>query len=157
MPRSGIEVKTKPSFQEVNRRLTRARSSLQHTESAHSRIAVFLDRWVQQNFRSEGRSVGGWDPFAAGGRRLRSGELDTSAKLLQDTGRLRASFVPFSSKRNAGIGSDLPYSKPHEEGLGNLPVRRMLPKIDEVRDDVEEIYDNFVRTSLRPAGRVTKT
>ena len=153
MPRSAIEVKTKPSFAEVKRRVTKARSNLSETQQAHSRIAVFLDRWVQQNFRTEGRNVGGWDPFAAGGRRLRSGDLDTSAKLLQDTGRLRASFVPFSSRRDAGIGSDLPYSKPHEEGLGHLPMRRMLPKLEEVHEEVTEIYDNFVKISLRPVGQ----
>lgn len=153
MPKEGIKFTAKPTLAQVKQRIGRAREKLRHTEDAHARIAVFLDRWVQNNFRTEGGNVGGWEPFAHGGRFLRGGGIDTSAKLLQDTGRLRASFVPFKSRGNAGIGSDLPYSETHEEGLGNVPKRRMLPETRDVRKDVAEIYDNFVRISTRGIGR----
>lgn len=152
MPKEGIKVTTKPSFAQVRNRISRARSNLQQTRTANARIAVFLDRWVQQNFRTEGGNVGGWEPFAYGGRVV-SGGIDVSARLLQDTGRLRSSFVPFQSRTNAGIGSDLPYSEVHEEGLGNVPQRRMLPREREVRRDVREIYENFVRVSTRELRR----
>ena len=73
-------------------------------------------------------------------------KINKSAKLLMDTGALRLSFLPFVRKGVAGIGSDLPYSKTHDEGDDerNIPQRRMLPEDSEVRTQVFEILDNFV-------------
>lgn len=104
------------------------------------------------NFRTEGGKVGKWKKLKAGGRYVsRNGKrkLDVSAKILQDTGRLRKSFLPFHNKKDAGIGSDLPYSKPHEEGEGPLPKRRILPLVKEVRRNVVDIYDKHIRKSIR--------
>jgi len=132
--------------------------------AAHKQISAMLDRWVLKNFRSLGGSVGGWKPFAVycvGGPRSpynktktcgrgrvvgvgQRRKLDTSAKLLQDTGRLRLSFKPFATQRTAGIGSDLPYSEPHEKGKGPLPKRRMLPNDEDVKKDVINIYKHFI-------------
>ncbi len=143
-----ISVEVRPTLQELRRRHAERYKSLKDVKAAHTKISIFLDSWVQRNFKSEGGNVGGWAPFAAGGRVLRSGVLDTTAKVLQDTGRLRASFLPFATQRTAGIGSDIPYSKSHEEGIGNLPVRRMLPVEREVKRDVQRVYDLHVKQSL---------
>ena len=76
-----------------------------------------------------------------------------SAKLLQDTGRLRKSFSPFYSRNTAGIGSSLSYSVAHEIGLPvrNLPARRMLPMTGDrsVERGVIKIYDRYIRRALR--------
>ena len=88
---------------------------MQQTEEPHAKVAVFLDRWVQTNFRKEGGLVGRWKKLKLGGRRLTGGGFDPTAKILQDTGRLRISFIPFSNRRTAGIGSDIPYAKKHME------------------------------------------
>lgn len=130
--------------EEMRARHKRAARETSALEIPHKKIALFLDRWVQQNFKSEGGKVGGWPPFAHGGRlRIQPGKpasFDPRAKLLQDTGRLRASFTPFSNKRTAGIGSDLSYSEKHEEGEGRLPQRRMLPRRKDVQAEVRERY-----------------
>ena len=148
-----FNLRTRPSLKNLLARNQKRAGSLKKLEKPHGRIAVLLDRWVQTNFRTEGKNVGGWAPFARGGRRLKDGSIDTSAKLLQDTGRLRSSFLPFHSKRDAGIGSDLPYAKDHDEGLGKrLPQRRLLPKTNEVFKDIKEIYDNFIDENLRVEG-----
>lgn len=112
------------------------------------RASIFLDRWVQQNFKSEGGKVGKWVPFKAGGRPLAGGEIDTSAKLLQDTGRLRGSFQSFYTPKNAGIASDVPYSKIHEEGIG-VPQRRMLPERAEVIADLRGIIKSAKVEAVR--------
>lgn len=168
----------KPPPKILQAKMRRAQRKMGDLTPVNKRVAVFLDRWVQRNFRSQGASVGGWKPFKAGGRwvskrthaagdfpqsgpRRGSGRrtgtryLDTSAKLLQDTGRLRASFSPFWSRNNAGIGSDLPYSKKHEEGdpAKNLPARRMLPEEREVASDISRIYDDHVANVIREANR----
>lgn len=118
------------------------RENLSDLDEPMAKVAILLDRWVQKNFKGEGDKAGGWDKFAKQkygpnkgerGRWVGKGKdrkFDTSAKLLQDTGRLRASFKPFHSKNNAGIGSKLEYSINHEKGIG-VPVRRMLPESDD--------------------------
>lgn len=137
----------------VSRRIRRAARLAQNPIQVHQKIAIWLFRWVQKNFESEGGNVGGWPPFKHGGRLLPSGGVDTSAKLLQDTGRLRQSMQIFFSSRTAGIGSHVPYSLFHEEGLptGKLPQRRMLPRHTdkEVTDAVLRIYGAEFRRVTR--------
>ena len=146
---SRIDFKMKPTPTELRRRLAARRKVLADYREPYAKAATFLDRWVQLNFRTEGSKVGGWEPFRFGGRWSSRGGVrffDASAKLLQDTGRLRSSFTPFVTQRNAGIGSDLAYAKKHEEGIqGQLSARRMLPKEREVRSDVRGILDRHVK------------
>jgi phage gpG-like protein len=144
------------SFKSAQRKLSKAHNSAKQFERAHKKIAVKLDRWVQLNFRSQGQTLGSdrWPSFARGGRivtKKGGSYLDESAKLLQDTGRLRGSFQPFWSRKTAGIGSDLSYSKQHQEGneSKNLPARRMLPKFKEVRRDIIETYEWHIKEAFR--------
>lgn len=135
-----VQITVKPTIEELKRRSKKRFDALKDMHTAYAKIAVYLDRWVQTNFKTEGSKVGGWLPFAKGGRWVKGKGLDVSAKLLQDTGRLRASYLPFSFKNNAGIGSDLPYAKKHEEGIG-IPIRRTLPRKLEVIGDVRKILE----------------
>lgn len=142
-------------IKELKRKLATARDGLKNDGIAMRQIAIFLDRWVQKNFQSSGDEVGGWAPFTYGGRLTtkRKGNaksiegrrwINGSAKLLMDTGALRLSFLPFIKQGSAGIGSDLPYSEPHEKGTKHVPQRRLLPQNAEVKADVVEILDNFI-------------
>ncbi len=126
---------------------------VKNTRIPNRQISIWLMRWVNENFKSQGGKVSGWKPFKLGGRRLKGGGIDRSAKLLQDTGRLRASFSPFHSRFVAGVGSDLNYSLTHELGLPhrNLPSRRMIP-ISTDRDVVAaviRIYNAHIARALR--------
>ncbi len=119
---------------------------------ANREVSIWLMRWLNQNFKSEGGKVHGWLPFKHGGRVTSSG-IDKHAKLLQDTGRLRASFSPFYGRAVAGIGSDLSYSITHELGLPhkNIPARRMLPLASDkaVERGIIRIYDRWIRRILK--------
>ena len=147
MPEIEIKVKS-PTFKEMEARYKKRAEELKVMKTPNKRIAIFLDRWVQLNFRTEGGNVGGWKPLALGGRFV-DGILDTSAKILQDTRTLQKSFLPFATNKNAGIGSDLDYAKPHEEGLNGLPRRRILPKNSEVRGDVKKLYTQWVEGIMK--------
>jgi len=125
---------------------SKAGGALRNMRPAMKQVSVFLDAWVQQNFKTEGGKVGGWDPFKAGGRYVK-GVLDTSAKLLQSTGTLRGSYRAFATSNNAGIGSDLPYAKVHEDGLG-VPARRMLPEGPDVMPEVRDILASYVEDNI---------
>lgn len=148
-----LKVEFTPPLKRVSQRLRNVTKAMKDMLGPHKRIATVLDAWVLRNFKGEGRLVGGWEAFAAGGRWVKGRGIDSSAKLLQDTGRLRASFIPFATRRDAGIGSRLDYSKPHEKGLGHLPQRRMLPKMAEVRKDIRKVFDGHVKESLKKATR----
>ena len=141
-----LEVRTK-GIPAAKRKVSRVLSTM-NPRTANKAASVLLDRWVQTNFRLGGRLAGGWKPFKRGGR-IKKGQFDPSAKLLQDTGDLRKSFLPFFSSRAAGIGSRLPYAKTHQRGTKNLPARRMLPKPMEVQGQLNRLYGKHVRTSLR--------
>lgn len=135
-------------LERVRRNSARAADDLRNFTGPHKRIAVFLDRWVKVNFRGEGSNVGGWRGLKGGGRYLkrvgnRPRVFDTSAKILQDTGALRISHIPFANARTAGIGSDLDYSEIHDKGLG-VPKRRTLPKLRDVAADIEDIFNQHV-------------
>lgn len=142
-----IQFIVKPTLEELKKRHERRLKGLQDTKPTFKKIATFLDRWVQQNFKTEGGNVGGWAPFKLGGRYVKGKGIDTTAKLLQDTGRLRASFLPFAFNNNAGIGSDLPYSKKQQE------TRHMLPEGDKeqaaVRDEARRLLEQDIGEKLK--------
>ncbi len=137
----------------VSRGLRVTARKLKDARKANRQVSIWLLRWVNENFRSQGGKVGGWKPFKLGGRRLPGGRVDRSAKLLQDTGRLRASFSPFHSRSVAGVGSDLNYSASHDLGLPhrNLPARRIIPisSDKDVVRAVTRIYTMHIQRALR--------
>lgn len=137
----------------VAREMKRLAKAIGDTTRANRQVSVWLVRWVNSNFRSEGGKVGGWVGFKNGGRRIKGGGIDTTAKLLQDTGKMRASFLPFHSRRQAGIGSDLDRSVWHDAGLPNrsLPARRLLPNNTDtdVNRAVLKIYDVHLKRAVR--------
>lgn len=156
-----VTVTQTPSKAALERKLRKARAKLVGGEGMlrlHKRAAILLDRWVQKNFQTEG---GGWEPFAVykpQGRRGRwisrsggrPGYLDTSAKLLRDTGALRLSFRPFATRKDAGIGSELDYAEFHEKGIG-VPMRRMLPVNADVQGALKDLFERHARVVARHA------
>ena len=153
---------------QVQRKLKQLREVGGNMTRTNMHVAKQLHRWINDNFRSQGGKVGGWKPFKYGGRIVKktakgrdgrklatsqsivSGPgyrryVDTSAKLLQDTGLLKKSFKPFWTRRSAGIGSDLPRAVAHELGLPmqNLPARRMLMTANDkdVEKNIIKIYE----------------
>lgn len=155
MAKPAVNMEFKPTLEQVKVRAEAMREELANRRDPNKRVMVYLDQWVQQNFRKEGASVGGWKALAAGGRWKTSTSgrrsFDPNAKILQDTGRLRQSFVPFERDRGnvVGIGSDVPYAEKHEKGLAGMPERRMLPKRSEIIDQVRRIYAHFVGDTVR--------
>lgn len=124
-----MKMQVSPSLNSVQKKINNILKKVEDRYIVNKKISILLDQWVQFNFKTQGKNVGGWPPFKYPeyGRYLPGKGWDPSAKLLQDTGRLRASHIPFYNKQSGGIGSDLPYAKFHHEGIGHLPQRRTLP------------------------------
>ena len=145
----GIEFR--PPLTEVQAAFRKLAAEMLDRSVPNAQVAAFLDGWVQRNFRGEGRLVGGWTPFKRRGRYIPGVGLDRRAKLLQNTGFLRASFRSTFDKDTVSIGSDVPYARYHEEGTKTLPQRRMLPHEADVIVDVLKIYDrHFDRLARKP-------
>lgn len=140
-----------PPLDKVRRDVDDRRKQLADFRTPYARSAVFLDQWVQRNFRTEGGKVGGWKPFSPVtlAQIAQSDPGRQPAKLLQRTGRLRSSFLPFAENRDAGIGSNLYYAKPHHEGKGRLPKRQMLPTRELVAKDIRRIFVTHVQDSVK--------
>lgn len=148
---AGLIFKMTPVASVVQKLLAAKSAGMANTLPAYKKASIYLDKWVQENFKSEGGKVGGWVPFSPYTLVMiqKYDPSRTPAKLLQKTGRLRSSFVPFATSKNAGIGSELPYAKTHEEGFGNIPMRRMLPKRQEVIGDINRIINDHVKGALK--------
>lgn len=159
MPKPLVGVTVDPPLDAVKQRFAERKKRIADKSIPYRQASIYLDRWVQENFKSEGGKVGGWAPFKHGGRVMRGGRIDTSAKLLQDTGRLRMSFIPWAERDDAGIGSDLEYSQYHYDPAhprrgGALPVRRTLPVKKEVARDIREIFVEHLKNSLKDARNI---
>jgi phage gpG-like protein len=143
----------------AQRALRRVSRKLGDASPANKQVSVWLFRWVNNNFKSQGGKVGGWAPLHPSTiRRRTTGGGKGSAQILQDTGHLRGSFKPFFGKNFAGIGAgphmkgaDIPIY--HEEGVPsrNLPKRRMLPRDTDrdVTQAVIRIYDSYIARAIR--------
>lgn len=123
--------------------------------ATNKKISILLDQWVKRNFTSEGKLAGGWKKLKLGGRWKR-GQFDRSAKILQDTRALNRSFLPFSDKNKAGIGSKLFYSADHEYGVSSrrLPIRRMLPVGKDIKEAAEKVVSNEWKRLKNDSGLI---
>lgn len=146
-----VSVTVSPTIEELKHEVEKRRKTLADFRTPYARAAVYLDQWVQKNFKTEGGKVGGWKPFSEVTLRMiaMSDPSRQPAKLLQRTGRLRISFRPFADRDDAGIGTSLSYAKGHHEGLGRLPERKLLPTKDLVMHDIRKIFDRHVNDGLR--------
>jgi phage gpG-like protein len=132
--------------------LTGMRSVLENSEQVHHKIGIQLEKYVDQLFMHEGAYMGRkrWADLKAGGRYKGKGKqrfFQTSYKILQDTGELRASYDALYSKTQAGVGAvkGRPHAELapiHEYGnpSRNLPARPMLPTAEVMQDVALRIY-----------------
>ena len=108
-----MEVKGMRETQQMLRRLAVAAGRGGGSSALHARYAVIASQWIDRNFQSQGGLVGGWrrlTPLTTGGRRM------GTTRILQDTGVLRASFVPKWTENEAIVGTAMEISKYHEFG-----------------------------------------
>lgn len=111
---------------------------------ANKKASIALYGFVIRNFQQEGGMVGGWLPLSAQAiaRKAKKGYR----MMLQNTGALRNSFMPYSDEKVALVGSALHYSEDHQLGKdGHPPQRRILPNEEEAQARVMPIYGREVQ------------
>lgn len=125
-------------------------------------------RWINQNFDADGKMISngqGWAPFKpqlvygrlARGRWVGKGKarrFDTSAKLLRDTGRLRASIRWFTSDHLGKVYTQLSYAVAHHHGAPSrgLPSRAIIPSPYHVGKLIMQKADAWVAQRIAARG-----
>ena len=69
-------------------------------------------------------------------------------KILQDTGRLRASIRPSSDNTSATVGTNLDYAATHNYGRGSIPQRKFMWLSKEAIDSIKRRIGRFVVSSV---------
>lgn len=124
--------------QVAERFAAKAKETREGIAIANKRASIVIYQWVLRNFQTEGELAGGWPPLAPATIAWKSEH--GYARVLQNTGALRASFLPYADDKIAAVGSALWYSVVHQEGSARVPQRRILPNEEETGKIALEIY-----------------
>lgn len=112
--------------------------------------------FVADNFQTEGRAGGsGWAPLSAStiSRRRKGSRTGIGGRILQDTGRMKQSFIPGSPENvfrqyggeGVDVGTTLFYAPYHEFGTGRIPQRKMLPTREKAQQIAAKAIDAIIR------------
>ena len=127
------------------------------------RAVIFLDGWIQRNFKGEGKLAmggSGWKPLAPSTIRAREmgwgyyKPKTTNPQILKHKGFLMRRWKHDYNDRRAVIENwatsrGFYYGTAHDGGLGHLPERRILPKKEQVQKEINKIFGNWIKTSLK--------
>lgn len=145
----------------LQRKLNALAQKLRDRRTPNQALATELYAFVAKNFQTEGGMTerGAWEPLAESTEEWK--ERRGYSMILQNTGMLRQSFMPFHDGEVAGVGAQALYGTDpdtgkahppdiaavHEFGLGDVPERPMLPTQAQALGIAMQVYGVFVRTA----------
>jgi len=133
-------------------RLNKLPPKLRRKEVMFKKMSIYLMKWIDKNFKTEGRyAQGGWPKLAASTIRQRRGGGRGGVKILQDTGRGRASIRTKHTRSYAKAFTRLDYMVKHHEGKG-VPQRKIIPEAKQVERPVMRIAQRHVEEAIRRSG-----
>ena len=122
---------------------------IKNRQPMFKRIGVKLLQAVDQNFQDEGHEGTPWKLLSAATLRgRRQGTGTGGAKILQDTGTLKRSYVMDATNSLVRVGTPIIYSIVHEEGVGNVPQRKMLPSKNLALGISVDVAGNYIKESM---------
>jgi len=138
-------------LEQLLKSFSKRHDKLKNNKSAYAACVIEVDKWTQNNFKTEGGNVGGWQPLSP--RTLearRHGKGNHSTKILQDTGSLKGHWKSFWDNNNGYFQSMTDYGQEHDQGSSkkNIPQRRIIPLPEEMKDKFKEIFSNFIKKAL---------
>lgn len=113
---------------------------------AMDRVATVMVGDILQHFPRQQGPRGLWKPLSPAtvkGRR-KGGRVGGTPKALLDTGRLRNSILPRSTRDSASVGTNVSYAAAHQEGTKNIPQRSFLWISKMATDKITKIIGNFI-------------
>ena len=138
----------------VTASLKKKYDKLTNKKPAIGRCVVQAEKWVQVNFRTQGKNVGGWKTLEDSTiyARRHGKKKNNSTQILQDVGYLRDNWKHYWDNDKGFIQSQADdYGIFHDKGGrgGRPPKRRILPKQAEMWPKFKKIFNNFIRESLK--------
>lgn len=132
--------------------LTRFMREMGNREPTNRRLALLFTTWVQRNFATGGTlQTPVWAPLEESTRREKE-RKGYSPLPLTRTGELRGSFYPVFDKNTAGVRSDSPIAKYHQDGTKHMKRRALLPPEKYVREQTVNAYGLLMENSLKRSG-----
>jgi phage gpG-like protein len=146
---SGGPISIEVNVGSVSQRLARQAGLFRDRTVPNRQLSVQLQGWVFSNFNAGGgRQSPGWTPLAPSTLAQKQRQGYSSRPLIR-TGHLRQSFRGFFDNDSAGVGSEVRYSRYHEQGGRHLPRRSMLPPRAVVVDYAMKIYERWSADIVR--------
>lgn len=144
-------------LQVLKRKAGQAKKRLKERKKLNARATVIIDKWIQKNFQTEGKEVGGWEDLAeATKERRRKGKKKAKGhKILQDTGQLKTRWKHFFNHKIARVTSNVRYAVYHDsekKPRKYLPRRQILPDSKHIEKQLEKIYDDFASREIKKVG-----
>ena len=140
---------------DVHERMAAREKQMQDLRPAHLAAAIGLRRWVDKNFKADGRLHENgryhWKPLKASTiKQRRKGKGKGKPQILRDTGRLSADFIPTASKEKGKVVNKTPYAVYHEGGApkAGLPQRKMFPTRAQGVKIVIPYYEGFLNRKV---------
>lgn len=158
---SGATVGLKFFHEEWKKRIDHIHKRLKERRATNAKCVVFLGKWIQDNFKSEGRKAiggGGWEPLSDLTIALRRNKGRESTRILQDIGNLKNKWKQFYTDQDAYIESGVNYGWKHNLGdprnkwmghLAPIPQRKILPTKKQIWPGIKEIYKLFLKKTLQ--------
>lgn len=135
-------------------RLQRVALRIGNRRIPNKEVSVVLFAEVMRNFDAEAHEGKPWAPLAPA--TVKGKEKKGYARILQNTGALRNSFLPFSDADVAGVGArsvkkHADISTVHEYGAPerNIPARPMLPSRLTAERIALKVYELYVERSIK--------
>jgi phage virion morphogenesis protein len=103
------------NIEAINELLKKTIYRLQNTRAMYAKIAVLMKQNIDRNFIRQGTERGPWAPLSPT-TLMRRRKQGRGAKILIDTGLLRASILPVYTDDYAAVGTNLKYARTHQFG-----------------------------------------
>ena len=150
---------TVKNLPEVERNMARRANKLNDRRTVNAACLTVVDRWIQDNFKTEGGKVGGWKPLKpatiAARRHGSNKALAGQVKILQDTGQLRSNWKHIVDRTTGRLRSlvkgkgGVSYGLFHDQGLGNLPKRQIIPEPKQIAPQLKQVYQHFIKQAIK--------
>jgi phage gpG-like protein len=137
----------------TSRALQKLASQMRDRRAPNKAIAIQLHSWVLRNFDAEGALNKPWKSLSPKYAAWKA-KKGYDQHILRLSGHLRDSYDIGFDNDSATVGTDLVYAEFHEKGLPerNLPARPMLPPKAVALQDSIDVYNLFLRNSVRSAN-----
>lgn len=132
---AGAEIKI--DARSFERKLQRAIRRITNSREIFTRINRVIMDAVARNFAEEGRPK--WK------RRKDS----KSHKILDKSGKLKASIKPLANSRGGTVGTSIIYGPTHQFGRGPIPARPFLTITDQDEDEIVRVVEDYITGAFR--------